>query len=516
MAKSQQSDLVVVYHRQPYEEVIVNKKAVLKENSSPNGIVPTLKGFLGNAEKGCWVAWKKASAAASKSGKLGFEREITIDDAYGNYTVVRMPLTAEQVKSFYHVTSKEALWPILHSFPWMFNYEAADWPMFREVNRLFAEAACEKVADDGLIWIHDYNLWLVPGYIRQMKPDAKIAFFHHTPFPSADIFNILPWREEIIDSLLQCDVVGFHIPRYSENFAGVARALRGVELGPHKAVKPPLVSSGMALSEPTVTPWLTHEGRRVIVNTQPIGTNPKIINELLSKFEAGERVAEIRREIGDTHLIMSVGRVDYVKGIREQLQAFERLLERRPEVRGNVKFLLVCAAAADGMAVYRNAQREIERLVGGINGKYGTLGWTPIMLTTRSIPFDELVCYFKAADTCWITPLRDGLNLVGKEYIAAQNGGPGILVLSEFAGAAVELPDAIHVNPYSAKRMDQGIDLALDMPAEERKRRMQALLKVVTTSDIENWASHVTGVFDELKGKAGKPEKGDKKTASAA
>lgn len=495
MTGMKKSDLVLVYHREPYEETMVKGKRVLKENASPNGIVPVLKSFLGAADKGCWLAWKQVTPKEKKS----FEREITIDDAYGNYSVVRMPLTAKQVKSFYHVTSKEALWPILHSFPWLFNYDAVDWPVFREVNRLFAEAACEQVADDGLIWIHDYNLWLVPTFIRQKKPNVKIAFFHHTPFPSADVFNVLPWRDEIIDSLLECDVVGFHIPRYAENFAGVARALRGVELGPRVDVEPPLVSSGMALSEPTVTPWLQTGKRRVIIDTCPIGTNPRVITEHLSTYEAGERVAEIKREVDGRQLIMSVGRVDYVKGTKEMLEAFDRLLERRPELRGKVKLLLICVAPAAGMTVYKTAQREIERLVGGINGRYGNLGWSPIMLTTRPMKFDELVSHYRAAEICWITPLRDGLNLVAKEYVAAHKDGTGVLVLSEFAGVAVELPHAVTTNPYSGTSMDEAIDTAIDMPAAERKRRMSASLEVVTSADIDAWSKHVTSLFEGLR-----------------
>lgn len=503
--KPQKSDLVILYHRQPYEEEVKDGKTVFKENKSPNGIVPTLKGFCARAEQGCWVAWKEV--APKQQAK--FNRRVTIDDAYGSYDVIRLPLTAEQVKSFYHVTSKVAFWPILHTFPWLFNSEDADWDGFKEVNRLFAEAACEQVSDDGLIWIHDYNLWMAPHYIRKLKPNVKIAFFHHTPFPSADVFNIVPWREEIVDSLLQTDVIGFHIPRYAENFCGVARALRGVTLGEAQDVQAPMVSSGMALSEPTVTPYVEHGDRRIMIDAWPIGTNPSLIRDYLSRFDAGERAAEIRNEIGDQHFIISVGRVDYTKGAKEQLEAFDRLLSRRPELIGKVKFMMVCAAAAKGMTIYKNAQREIERLVGSINGKYGTLGWTPIMLTMRPIPFEQLVPYFRVANTCWITPIRDGLNLVAKEYIAAQQGGPGALVLSEFAGVAVELPQAILTNPYSNTSMDQAIDQAIDMSREERIERSEALLKTVETWDIEFWSRHVMEVFDNLGASKKKTDTGE-------
>ena len=218
------SDLVILYHREPYDEVIENGVIRYQPKKSPNGIVPTLKSFFENVNRGTWIAWKQVNVKQKSS----FEKKVNIEGE-GNYSVCRIPLSADQVKHFYHITSKEAFWPILHSFPYHFTSETSDWENFQEINRLFAETACEEAADDALIWIHDYNLWLAAKYIRQQKPNARIAFFHHTPFPSVDIFNILPWREEIVDSLLCCDIVGFHIPRYSENFVNVARSLREVE-----------------------------------------------------------------------------------------------------------------------------------------------------------------------------------------------------------------------------------------------------------------------------------------------
>jgi len=491
MTTTKKSSFVIVYHRQPYEEVIEGGRTVFRENKSPNGIVPALKGFFGTAKDAVWVAWKQTPA----SGKPNFERTVRINDSYGEYDVVRLPLTAEQVKAFYHVTSKEALWPILHSFPGMFNYGPVDWETFREVNRLFAEAACEQAADDALIWVHDYNLWLVPHYVRQIKPNARIAFFHHTPFPAADVFNVLPWREEILKSLLSCDIVGFHIPRYAENFASVACSLMGATRAQTHAAEGPFHPTGVALAEPIVTTALSFEGRTVGIDAWPIGTNPRVIDAHLATPEATQRLARIESEIGDRRLLMSVGRVDYVKGTKELLEAFGRLLERRPDLREEVKLFCVCVAPAEGMSAYRAAQREVERLVGSINGKYGNLSWTPIMLSTRGVPFEELVCYYRAADVCLVTPLRDGLNLVAKEFIGAQGEDPGVLVLSEFAGAAVELPEAVLVNPYSQRNMDANLDRALEMEEGERRERLDVMRDRVRRWDVDHWASHVRERF---------------------
>ncbi|WP_341702543.1 glucosylglycerol-phosphate synthase [Ferrovibrio sp.] len=493
-AKDRKNSFVIVYHRQPYEEVTEGGKTIYRENKSPNGVVPALKGFFSTAKDACWVAWKQSPAP----GKAMFQRRIHIEDSYGSYDVVRLPLTAEQVKSFYHVTSKEAFWPILHSFPWLFNYDAVDWDTFCEVNRLFAEAACEQATDDAFIWVHDYNLWLVPHYVRRMKPNARIAFFHHTPFPAPDVFNVVPWRKEILDSLLKCDIVGFHIPRYAENFASLACSLAGAKRLTRRDVEGPFNPTGAALSEPEVTTELTIDGRRVEIDAWPIGTNPEVINKHLSTFEAGGRVADIKNQIGERRLLLSVGRVDYTKGTKQMLEAFDRLLARRPELRGKVQLFCVAVAAADGMTVYRAAQREIERLVGAINGRYGNLSWTPILLSTRPVPFDELLCYYSAADVCWITPLRDGLNLVAKEFVAAQNGEPGALILSEFTGASVEFPEAVSTNPYSAASMDAAIDVALDMSREERESRMESMRRRVNRWDVNHWAHHVQERFAGL------------------
>ncbi|HEV8035086.1 trehalose-6-phosphate synthase, partial [Yoonia sp.] len=215
------SEMVIVYHRQPYEEVEENGQIVLRENKSPNGIVPTLKSFFGEVDHGAWIAWKLADDPANPD----FEQRIEIEDDYGRYAVSRLALSEEQVREFYHVTSKEAFWPILHGFKERYNYDPVDWANFQDVNRRFAEAAAEEAAEGALVWVHDYNLWLVPGYLRTMRPDVRIAFFHHTPFPSADIFNMLPWRKEIVNSLLACDDIGFHIPRYASNFVSVATSL---------------------------------------------------------------------------------------------------------------------------------------------------------------------------------------------------------------------------------------------------------------------------------------------------
>jgi glucosylglycerol-phosphate synthase len=478
------SELVIVYHRQPYEEVEENGRIVRRENRSPNGIVPTLKSFFGKVERGSWVAWKEAEDPSNP----GFERSVEIEDSHGRYTVSRLPLTPEQVRSFYHVTSKEVFWPILHGFKEKYNYDPVDWPTFREVNWSFAEAAAAEAAPGAAVWIHDYNLWLVPGYLRQLRPDVRISFFHHTPFPSSDMFNVLPWRKEIVDSLLACDVVGFHIPRYSANFVSVVRSIHPVDAVPRAEVPEDLVSAGSALSERTMPLELRIGDRRVAICTAAVGVDPGHIGAIADRPETQAEARDLRAELGEAKLILSVGRTDYTKGGVEQLQSFERLLERRADLRGQVRLLHVSVSANRNMTAYAGIQSEIEQIAGRINGRYGSLTWQPVALVSRAIPFDALVAHYRAADVAWITPLADGMNLVAKEFVSARTDGDGVLVLSEFAGAAIEMASALLTNPYSHRSMDSAIEQALSMPQDERRERMRRLRDVVKRYDVAHWA----------------------------
>ncbi|WP_299507720.1 glucosylglycerol-phosphate synthase [uncultured Roseobacter sp.] len=477
------SEMVIVYHRQPYEEVEENGEIVLRENKSPNGIVPTLKSFFGKVDHGAWIAWKLADDPENP----GFEQRIEVDDDYGTYTVSRLALSEDQVREFYHVTSKEAFWPILHGFKERYNYDPVDWANFQAVNRSFALAAADEAADGALVWVHDYNLWLVPGYLRELRPDVRIAFFHHTPFPSADIFNMLPWRREIIKSLLACDDIGFHIPRYAGNFVSVVRSLFDVDVTSRRQVPDKWIFEGTALTERSWTDKLCYEGHDVAVSVTPVGVDTGYIDDVARSDETAAQTREIRKETEDVKMILSVGRTDYTKGGIEQLSSFERVLEYNSDLRGQIRLVHVSVAANRNMAVYEEIQSEIEQIAGRINGRFGTLEWQPVTLISRAIPFTQLISYYQAADVAWITPLADGMNLVAKEFIASRFDGDGVLVLSEFAGAAVELADAVLTNPFSNRAMDLTLVSALEMPEAERRRRMKTMRDAVARTDVRQW-----------------------------
>ncbi|MCG6857634.1 MAG: glucosylglycerol-phosphate synthase [Salaquimonas sp.] len=489
------SDLVIVYHRQPYEEVEVDGRIELRENKSPNGIVPTLKSFFGSVDHGAWIAWKQAEDPS----RPNFKQTIEVEDDHGNYTVSRLALSPKQVKEFYHVTSKEAFWPILHGFRERYNYDPVDWPNFREVNWQFAEAAAAEAAEGAVVWVHDYNLWLVAGYLRKLRPDLRIAFFHHTPFPSADMFNVLPWRKEILESLLQCDVVGFHIPRYAANFVSAARSLLEVEVRKRVKVEDDLIFEGTALTERSLPTLIRCQGREVAISVAPVGVDVDYIHQCANEAATLHKVEEIRTDLLDRRLVLSVGRTDYTKGGVEQLESFERVLENNSDLHGKVRLMHVSVSANRNMHIYEQIQNDIEAAAGRINGRFGTLDWQPVALITRAIPFTDLVAYYRAADVAWITPLADGMNLVCKEYVATRDDGDGVLVLSEFAGAAVEMGSAVIANPFSYRSMDNAILTALNMPEKERRARMKLLRQAVSHRDITAWGRQLGEEFEALR-----------------
>ncbi|HEV8036786.1 alpha,alpha-trehalose-phosphate synthase (UDP-forming), partial [Yoonia sp.] len=367
------------------------------------------------------------------------------------------------------------------------NYDPVDWANFQDVNRRFAEAAAEEAAEGALVWVHDYNLWLVPGYLRAMRPDVRIAFFHHTPFPSADIFNMLPWRKEIVNSLLACDDIGFHIPRYASNFVSVATSLFDVDVTTRTQVPDKWIFEGTALAERAWASKLNLDGHEVAVSVTPVGVDIGYIDEIAHAPETVSQTTKIKEEIGDEKLILSVGRTDYTKGGIEQLASFERVLEYNPDLRGKIRLMHVSVAANRNMQAYEEIQSEIEQIAGRINGRFGTLEWQPVTLISRAVPFTQLISYYQAADVAWITPLADGMNLVAKEFIASRIDNSGVLVLSEFAGAAVELADAVITNPFSNRAMDLTIVSALKMPEPERRMRMENLRAAVQKTDVRKW-----------------------------
>lgn len=480
------ADLVMVYHRPPFDEVVEDGVVKHRRPKSPNGIIPTLLGLFAGARKGSWVAW---SAQESREPE-GFVRRVPIDPKrYPNLTVARVALTQEDVDVFYKKFSKEAFWPIIFSFPDKAEFQQAHWERYLEVNRIFAEQTAREAAEGAVVWIHDYNLWMVPGFLRPLRPDLRIAFFHHTAFPSSDVFNILPWRREIIGSLLQCDHVGFHVPRYVENFVDAVRSHTPVEVVGVVPCAPRFLTYGCALGVDRMASAIEAGGRRVSLGAHPVGIDVKLIEQTLAKPAVQKRIASIEALLQGVKGIVSIERLDYVKGSLEKLQAFERLLEDHPELLGKVTLLNIITPAAPGMGIYESLRTEVDRIVGRINGRFSTLEWTPVRYFYRSLPFADVIAHYAACDVAWITPLRDGLNLVAKEFVTTKRatGASGVLILSEFAGAAVELHGALLTNPYDAASMSKTLHQALIMGEDEAAYRSQRMAAIVADYDVERW-----------------------------
>ncbi|MFC4727775.1 glucosylglycerol-phosphate synthase [Coralloluteibacterium thermophilus] len=498
-----ESELVIVYHRLPYEEYVADGEVRRRSHASPNGIIPTLLSFFGQGRKGSWVAWTQ------HAGGEGFEPNTMVDaERYPGLTASRVALSKTEVDIFYKQFSKEAFWPLLHTFWERARFREDHWRVYLRVNRAFAERAAAEAAPGATVWIHDYNLWMVPAYLREMRPDLRIAFFHHTYFPSADVFNVVPWRREILGSLLQCDYVGFHIPRQVENFVDVVRGVQPVTVLEREPCAPRYLTYGCAVGIERMTSALRTHGRTVRLGAHPVGLDLDRVRNALRSDVVRQRRAELEQAFAGRKLILSVERLDYTKGTLEKLQAFEQMLASDPELHGNVSLLCICVPAAREMTVYDELQHKIEQAVGRINGRFSRVGYVPVQFFFRALPFEEVVAYYAEADVMWITPLRDGLNLVCKEYVATQGltRGDGVLVLSEFAGAAAELKGALLTNPHDTSDLATVCLNALRMPRAERRSRIRGLVDIVRHHDIARWGQGFLAAVDATAGETAATE----------
>jgi trehalose 6-phosphate synthase/phosphatase len=383
--------------------------------------------------------------------------------------VVPVELSSTEVAQFYDGFSNGVLWPLLHHLLDKVNLDAErDWACFRAVNQKFASAIAAQYRAGDRIWVHDYQLALVPSLLRQMLPEATIGFFLHVPFPAADVFRLLPWRQEILRGLLGADLVGFHTAGYAENFRQATVQVLG----------------GTSIAEGDIL----HDGRRIRVDDFPISVDASAFAREAGTSDVAQRVAEIRAAAPGKHIVLGIDRLDYTKGVPRRLLAISRLLDERPELRDRLHFIQVAVPTRERVDAYADLRRTVNELVGRINSKHGTATGAPVHLLYRSVNFGELVALYRAADVMLVTPLRDGMNLVAKEFVASRTDDRGVLVLSEFAGAAVELTDALIVNPYDIGSVARTLATALSMPLEEQARRMHAMRAIVNANDVNHWA----------------------------
>ena len=479
------ASLVIVYHRQPFDETLDNGKVSRALAQSPNGILPTLLGLFSGGRKGAWVAW--STLHNDVDGAL--PERLTLSEISSSLTISRVMLTKQDVELFYQKFSKEALWPIIHNFVERSEFDHSQWQHFCIINRRFAEQAAREVCHGGTVWVHDYNLWMVPKYIKEIRPDAKVAFFHHTPFPCADIFNIIPWSDEIMESLLHCDYIGFHIPRYAENFVDCVRSFHQLVNCHYRATSTRFFTRGTALSVDRAACQVEVEGNTVAIGVHPVGLDLKRIEVALSTSQSRDFRVNLRKQFVGKKLVVCAERLDYMKGPLQRIQAFERFLSLYPVWREKISFVYICTPPTDGMKVYDDLRYQVEHAAGRLNSRFASAGWTPLTLMFKYADFDELSAYLATADVAWITPLRDGLNLVAKEFVAIKSSLKlnGSLIISEFAGVSVEMNGALLTNPFDTSEMAATLEKALSLSAEEQEARLKCMSSTVENYDVHQW-----------------------------
>ncbi len=459
-ADAKTSRLVVIANRLPVTRYKEGPETRWK--TSPGGLVSALQPFL-QASDGSWVGWP------------GTEGEVPQPFRHDGILLVPVGLTPADLENFYLGFSNSTLWPLYH--------DAVRWPEFHrhwwwpyvEVNARFARAAADALEPGDIAWVHDYQLQLVPALLRELRPETRIGFFLHIPFPPVELFAQLPWRTQLLEGLLGADLVGFQTRNGALNFARAARRFTSAQ-GSDRV--------------------LEFQGRRIEIDAYPISIDFKRYESLAAREDVQTRAQEIREQIsGNRKIILGIDRLDYTKGIDQRLRAFETLLGRYENALEDVVFVQVAVPSRELVPEYAQMRERIESQVGRTNGRYGVPGMTPIQYLYRSLTTEELVAYYVAADVMAVTPLRDGMNLVAKEYVAARVDGGGVLVLSEFAGAARELQQAVLVNPHDVDGIAIAFERALEMPPKEQRRRMADLRRTVSNGDVHLWADSFLGML---------------------
>lgn len=453
-------EIVVVANRLPVDARI-EEDGQLTWQRSPGGLVTALAPVM-RSNSGAWVGWSGSP-----------DQQVEPFDADGIHQVP-VALTEEEIAEYYEGFSNATLWPLYHDVIVPPEYHRAWWASYVAVNRRFAAAAAEAAATDGMVWVHDYQLQLVPAVLRTLRPDLRIGFFNHIPFPPVEIFSQLPWRRQVLDGLLGADLVGFQRSSDATNFVAAARRITGY------------ATRGRTVS---VTQRSTRTERPVRAEHFPISIDSAQVSQLAETPEIQQRATEIRRELGNPDvLLLGVDRLDYTKGIRHRLKAYGELLEDGDIAPPEITLVQVASPSRERVEQYRNLRDEVEVTVGRINGDYGALGRAAVHYMHHSYPQDEMAALYLAADVMLVTSLRDGMNLVAKEYVAARTDLGGVLVLSEFTGAADELGHAILVNPHDIEGTKAAILRAIGMERSERRRRMRALRRRVMGYDVQQWA----------------------------
>lgn len=459
--------LVIVSNRLPYSVQIQEDN--LNLHRSPGGLVSGLTSYLTSMKKGSgqnseslWIGWPGQSVADEWQEQL-------IDRSAKEFQSYPVFVAEDSMDKFYHGFCNSTIWPLFHYFPTFTSYNPEHWEQYKEVNRIFCDAVVKTSEPGDLIWIHDYHLMLLPKMIRERLPEASIGFFLHIPFPSFEIFRLLPrkWRHEILEGMLGADLVGFHTHHYTQYFLRCCLRILGLE---HTFGR------------------ITNGNRITVADTFPMGIEFEQFQSAAKSEEVIKESAVLRENFGNRKVIISVDRLDYSKGILNRLEGYEIFLERNPEWHDRVVLVVVVVPSRIGVEHYQYLKQQIDEMVGKVNGKFGSISWTPIVYQYRSLEIEPLVTLYRTSDVALITPLRDGMNLISKEYVATRVDQTGVLILSEMAGASSELGEALIINPNNREEISDAIKEALDMPESEQVRKNWMMQRRLESYDVVHWA----------------------------
>jgi len=448
--------VVIVSNRLP--TTIQKRKGKLNYYQSAGGLATGLSTFCKSPD--CiWIGWPGFTSDV-ESDKIEIKKNLLSKNMHPVF------LSKSDVKKYYEGFCNGTVWPIFHYFNQYAVYDNELWEVYRRINNIFCEKMLEIVKPDDVIWIHDFHLMLLPGILREKLPDATIGFFLHIPFPSSEIFRRLPWRNEILSGILGSDLIGFHTYDYAQHFLNAVDRLLGIE---------------------HLFNQLTIDDRIIKVDSFPMGIDYYKYSDSIENPAVQRKIKKYRKGISDRKIVLSINRLDYSKGILQSLQAFDIFLEINPKYREKVTLVLVIVPSRSRVKYYRELKKRIDEFVGQINGRYGTIDWTPILYFYRSLLFSELSAFYCIADVALVTPFRDGMNLIAKEYIASKKDKIGVLILSETAGASLELGDALIINPNSIDEIADALKVAVNMPKEEQVKRNTFMQNRLMRNDVKRW-----------------------------
>jgi trehalose 6-phosphate synthase len=469
-------DFVVVSNRLAVDRVVDDEGNTTWQRS-PGGLVTALAPIMAR-EEGAWIGWNGAPQDSDDAHRASEPFD------HDGMHLVPVPLSAQDIEEYYEGFSNTTLWPLYHDVIASPEFHRQWWDTYQQVNSRFARAAAATASEGATVWVQDYQLQLVPRLLRRLRPDLRIGYFHHIPFAPVEIFAQLPWRRPVLEGLLGADLIGFQRTSDVANFQRTVRRIQG----------------GTFRSGVFQVPGHDGGSRTVRAEAFPISIDTDTITTLSKDPKVQARARQIREDLGNPQtILLGVDRLDYTKGIRHRIKAFSELLEDGRLTVDQACLVQVASPSRENVESYRELRDEIELSVGRVNGTYDTMGHTAIRYLHHSYPVEEMVALYLAADVMLVTALRDGMNLVAKEYVAVRGGWGGVLVLSEFAGAADQLRKALLVNPHDIDGLKDAIMEAIEMDPKESHKRMKTMHRQVLSNDVNKWSRDF---LDRLGGKA--------------